>query len=51
MRGNYIKLEYGEKMFKLMHKIKRAFDPNMILNPYKGKGGPWPLPKRKGRFS
>jgi len=50
LRGDYIKLEYGEKMFKLMHEIKRAFDPNMILNPYKGKGGPWPLPKRKERF-
>jgi len=50
LRGDYIKLEYGEKMFKLMHEIKMAFDPNMILNPYKGKGGPWPLPKRKGRF-
>mgnify|MGYP001144629190 FL=1 len=45
LRGNYIKLEYGEKMFRLMHEIKRVFDPKMILNPYKGKGGPWPLPR------
>jgi len=47
LRGNYIKLEYGEKMFKLMHEIKRVFDPKMILNPYKGKGGPWPFPKKR----
>jgi len=26
-----------------MREIKKAFDPNMILNPYKGKGGPWPI--------
>jgi len=50
LRGDYIKLEYGEKMFNLMHEIKRVFDPNMILNPYKGKGGPWPLPKEEGTF-
>ena len=50
LRGNYIKLEYGERIFKLMHEIKKVFDPNMILNPYKGKGGPWPLPKRRGKF-
>jgi len=50
LRGNYIKLEYGEKMFKLMHEIKRVFDPNMILNPYKGKGGPWPLPEKERTF-
>ncbi len=51
LRGDYIKLEYGEKMVKLMHEIKSVFDPNMILNPYKGKGGPWPLPKKKGGSS
>lgn len=50
LRGDYIKLEYGEKMLKLMHEIKRVFDPNMILNPYKGKGGPWPLPKGRENF-
>jgi glycolate oxidase len=48
LRGNYIKLEHGEKILNLMHEIKKVFDPNMILNPYKGKGGPWPLPKEIG---
>ncbi|MBS7655640.1 FAD-binding protein [Candidatus Bathyarchaeota archaeon] len=48
LRGNFIKLEHGEKTLNLMHEIKKVFDPNMILNPYKGKGGPWPLPKEIG---
>lgn len=48
LRGDYVKLEHGEKIVSLMREIKRVFDPNMILNPYKGKGGPWPLPKGLG---
>ncbi|MEM3440250.1 MAG: FAD-linked oxidase C-terminal domain-containing protein [Candidatus Bathyarchaeia archaeon] len=43
-RGDYIELEHGAKSVGLMREIKRIFDPNMILNPYKAKGGPWPPP-------
>ncbi|MEM3463138.1 MAG: FAD-linked oxidase C-terminal domain-containing protein, partial [Candidatus Bathyarchaeia archaeon] len=43
-RGDYIELEHGAKAVGLMREIKRIFDPNMILNPYKAKGGPWPPP-------
>lgn len=45
LRGEYIQLEYDKKTVELMHGIKNLFDPNMILNPYKGKGGPWPIPE------
>ena len=43
-RGDYMELEHGVKLVGLMREIKRTFDPNMILNPYKAKGGPWPPP-------
>jgi len=43
IRAPYIELEHGREAVKLMRDIKRLFDPNLILNPGKGKGGPWPL--------
>ena len=43
IRAPYIELEHGKEAVKLMRDIKRLFDPNLILNPGKGKGGPWPL--------
>ena len=43
IRAPYIELEHGREAVKLMREIKRLFDPNLILNPGKGKGGPWPL--------
>jgi len=43
LRAPYIELEHGLVATNLMREIKKAFDPNMILNPYKGKGGPWPI--------
>ncbi len=45
-RGDYMELEHGGKAVRLMRELKRVFDPNMILNPYKAKGGPWPPPLR-----
>jgi len=43
MRADYIELEHGTKAVQLMRNIKQLFDPNFILNPGKGKGGPYPL--------
>ncbi len=43
IRAPYIELEHGPRAVKLMREIKQLFDPNLILNPGKGKGGPWPL--------
>jgi glycolate oxidase len=43
IRAPYIELEHGRKAVKMMREIKKLFDPNLILNPGKGKGGPWPL--------
>jgi glycolate oxidase len=34
----YLELEHGSDVINLMTKIKRLFDPNMILNPGIGKG-------------
>jgi glycolate oxidase len=43
IRADYIELEYGKAAVALMRSIKQLFDPNLILNPGKGKGGPYPL--------
>ncbi len=43
LRAPYVELEHGPIATNLMREIKKAFDPNMILNPFKGKGGPWPI--------
>lgn len=43
IRADYIELEYGKVAVALMRSIKQLFDPNLILNPGKGKGGPYPL--------
>jgi len=43
IRAPYIELEHGSAAVELMRKLKRLFDPNLILNPGKGKGGPYPL--------
>jgi len=43
IRANYIELEHGKIAVGLMRSIKHLFDPNLILNPGKGKGGPYPL--------
>ncbi|MEM2902071.1 MAG: FAD-linked oxidase C-terminal domain-containing protein [Candidatus Bathyarchaeia archaeon] len=32
---------------ELMRRIKKFFDPNLILNPGKGKGGPYPIEGRE----
>ncbi len=42
VRAPYIKLEHPSSIH-LMRDIKKLFDPNLILNPGKGKGGPYPL--------
>ncbi len=42
VRALYIELEHGTSVH-LMREIKKLFDPNLILNPGKGKGGPYPL--------
>lgn len=43
LRAPYMELEHGARATGIMREIKKSFDPNMILNPYKGKGGPWPI--------
>jgi len=43
IRADYIELEYGKTAVALMRSIKQLFDPNLVLNPGKGKGGPYPL--------
>lgn len=35
LRGEFIPLIYGEKIFKIFKEIKALFDPNSILNPGK----------------
>ena len=39
IRAKYISEEHGDASVKIMRGIKKLFDPNMILNPGKGKGG------------
>lgn len=43
-RAPYIALEHPTSL-PLMRKLKKVFDPNLILNPGKGKGGPYPIEK------
>ena len=40
-RAPFIEKEHPTSL-KWMREIKRLFDPNLILNPGKGKGGPYP---------
>ncbi|WP_455364203.1 FAD-binding oxidoreductase [[Eubacterium] cellulosolvens] len=42
IRAPYIEKEHPTSL-RWMREIKRLFDPNLILNPGKGKGGPYPL--------
>jgi len=42
-KAKYLPLEIEARTLQLMRDIKRTFDPNLILNPGKGKGGPYPL--------
>ena len=42
-KAKYLELEYEKGYIEVMRRIKRLLDPNMILNPGKGKGGPYPL--------
>jgi len=42
VRAKYIEEEHGAAV-QVMRSIKRLLDPNLILNPGKGKGGPYPL--------
>jgi D-lactate dehydrogenase (cytochrome)/glycolate oxidase len=42
VKAPYIELEHGSSV-KWMRAIKQLFDPQFILNPGKGKGGPYPL--------
>ena len=46
IRAPYIELEH-KSTIRLMRQLKRVFDPHLILNPGKGKGGPYPL--RRGQ--
>ncbi|MEM4246623.1 MAG: FAD-binding oxidoreductase [Candidatus Bathyarchaeia archaeon] len=41
-KADFIELEHGPAV-KWMRAIKELFDPNFIMNPGKGKGGPYPL--------
>ncbi|MGQ9782082.1 MAG: FAD-binding oxidoreductase [Nitrososphaeria archaeon] len=42
IRAKYVGIEHPTTL-TLMRDLKRLFDPNLILNPGKGKGGPYPL--------
>ena len=42
VKAPYIELEHGPSV-KWMRAIKKLFDPQSILNPGKGKGGPYPI--------
>ncbi len=42
VKAPYIELEHGRSV-KWMRAIKQLFDPQFILNPGKGKGGPYPI--------
>jgi len=42
IRAPFIEKEHPTSL-AWMREIKRLFDPNLILNPGKGKGGPYPL--------
>ena len=38
VKTQYLELEHGERVVDMMIKIKKLFDPNLILNPGIGKG-------------
>ncbi len=42
-KAKYLPLEIEPRTLDLMREIKKTFDPLLILNPGKGKGGPYPL--------
>jgi len=42
-KAKYLPLEIEPRTLQLMREIKKTFDPYLILNPGKGKGGPYPL--------
>jgi glycolate oxidase len=42
-KAKYLPLEIEPRTLQLMRDIKKTFDPYLILNPGKGKGGPYPL--------
>jgi glycolate oxidase len=42
-KAKYLPLEIETRTLQLMRDIKKTFDPHLILNPGKGKGGPYPL--------
>lgn len=42
-KAKYLPMEIESGTLRLMREIKKMFDPNLILNPGKGKGGPYPL--------
>jgi len=42
IRAPYMEAELGTRATRLMRDLKKLFDPNLILNPGKGKGGPYP---------
>ena len=42
-KAKYLPLEIEPRTLQLMRDIKKLFDPLLILNPGKGKGGPYPL--------
>ncbi len=45
IRAPFIEKEHPTSI-KWMREIKKLFDPNLILNPGKGKGGPYPLRRK-----
>ncbi|MEM3027450.1 MAG: FAD-binding oxidoreductase [Candidatus Bathyarchaeia archaeon] len=42
VRAKYVGIEHPSTL-RFMRSLKHLFDPNLILNPGKGKGGPYPL--------
>jgi glycolate oxidase len=42
-KAKYLPLEIEPGTLQLMREIKKLFDPLLVLNPGKGKGGPYPL--------
>ncbi|MFX1573166.1 MAG: FAD-binding and (Fe-S)-binding domain-containing protein [Promethearchaeota archaeon] len=45
IKSPFLELEHGSIVVELMSKVKKLFDPNMILNPGIGKGDQRSLPK------
>jgi FAD/FMN-containing dehydrogenase len=41
IRTPFVKMQYGEEMYKLFEDVKKIWDPKGIFNPGKKVGGSW----------